>query len=293
MDVLVYGSIGYDILTFISEMPLPGKDADVIAEERHLGGEACNVAVALARWGIESAIGGNRIANDEGGAFIRQKLAKEGVDISQIKLCTKAPTPFCRILVAPGGERFILSYGHKTARFTLPDNTLLRSSRILVTDRFGGKARDALTGVAKMFGAIVISTDVTPDETIRSKNSDVIITSKHFVENTLGETNAAAFLEKMQTISRGTIIVTRGADPVMFSSENGEISEVDVPPVERVTDTTGAGDTFTAGIAYGMLKGWKMEECVRFAAAAASLSVTRRGADNPPSLEEVLSITRG
>ncbi len=291
-EILVYGSIGYDVLTFVSNIPEPGKDADVLSEEWHLGGEACNVSVALARWGVPVAVGGNRIAADEGGKFVRGRLEAEGVDISQIGLCTRAQTPFCRVLVAPNGERFIISYGHRTARFTLPKNDLLKASKVLVTDRFGGKVRDALTGVAKMFGLLLVSTDVSPAEEMRLRNSDVIVTSRHFIENSLREKDVPKLMRELQASSGGVVIVTDGPSPVTFTEDGKRFEKVSVPEAENVVDTTGAGDVFTAGIAYGMLKGWNTAESVRFAVAAASLSVRRKGADDPPSLEEVLSVVR-
>ena len=45
-----------------------------------------------------------------------------------------------------------------------------------------------------------------------------------------------------------------------------------------VVDTTGAGDLFHAGYIYGLLKGWPLEQRLRFACAAAALNCTARGA---------------
>ena len=44
-----------------------------------------------------------------------------------------------------------------------------------------------------------------------------------------------------------------------------------------LVDACGAGATFSAGYQYGLLKGWNMDGCVRFAVAAASLSGTKVG----------------
>ena len=288
MDALVYGSIGYDVITYVTHMPEPGRDADVMAEERHLGGEACNVSVALATWGVSVAVAGNRLADDDGGRFTRRRLAEAGVDISRIRLCTRAPTPYCRILVTPEGERFILSYGHRDARFTLPDNNLLRSVKLLITDRFGGKVRDALVNLAALAGAAVISNDVASPEEPRLRNSDIVIVSRQFVAHSVGEPDFRSFARALQNVNQGVVIVTRGPDPVLVIGREGKDFEVPVPQAPEVVDTTGAGDLFTAGVAYGFLHDWELEKSVRFAATAASLSVGRRGADNPPRLAEII-----
>jgi len=52
-----------------------------------------------------------------------------------------------------------------------------------------------------------------------------------------------------------------------------------------VVDGCGAGATFSAGFIYGHLKGWSLEESVRFATAAASLKVTRPGLQMFPIME--------
>jgi len=58
-----------------------------------------------------------------------------------------------------------------------------------------------------------------------------------------------------------------------------------------VKGTLGAGDSFRAGVLYGLLQAWDDETTVRFAAAAAALWCTRfPAAAAPPSLEEVLGL---
>jgi len=58
--------------------------------------------------------------------------------------------------------------------------------------------------------------------------------------------------------------------------QGDEIIRVYAPKVKAV-DGSGAGATFSSGFIYGHLKGWGLEETVRFAIAAASLKVTRSG----------------
>jgi fructose-1-phosphate kinase PfkB-like protein len=64
-----------------------------------------------------------------------------------------------------------------------------------------------------------------------------------------------------------------------------EVLRVHAPQMVAV-DGCGAGATFSAGFIYGRLQSWGLEECVRFATAAASLKVTRAGLEMFP-LEEI------
>jgi sugar/nucleoside kinase (ribokinase family) len=73
-------------------------------------------------------------------------------------------------------------------------------------------------------------------------------------------------------------ILTMGADGVYVSPETGEdfiLPAFDIP----VSDTTGCGDSFTAGIIVGIVKGWELLEAARFASAVAARVAMGLGSD--------------
>jgi len=72
-----------------------------------------------------------------------------------------------------------------------------------------------------------------------------------------------------------TIIVTRAHLPLLMLSDNSVV-EVSTPTME-VADTTGAGDSLTAGVAASLAKGLSIEEAITIGAAAGALNVTRHG----------------
>jgi bifunctional ADP-heptose synthase (sugar kinase/adenylyltransferase) len=72
-----------------------------------------------------------------------------------------------------------------------------------------------------------------------------------------------------------TAIITMAKQGCMVV-QGDEIIRAYAPKVKAV-DGSGAGATFSSGFIYGYLKGWNLEESVRFAIAAASLKVTRSG----------------
>jgi sugar/nucleoside kinase (ribokinase family) len=72
-----------------------------------------------------------------------------------------------------------------------------------------------------------------------------------------------------------TAIITMARQGCMVV-QGDEIIRAYAPKVKAV-DGSGAGATFSSGFIYGYLKGWSLEETVRFAIAAASLKVTRSG----------------
>ena len=80
----------------------------------------------------------------------------------------------------------------------------------------------------------------------------------------------------------------RGGKGCIIATKSAQI-EIPACRVEKVVDTTGAGDCFAAGFLYALSEGWQLEECGRFACAAASCSVEEVGAvAGVTSLEKVL-----
>ena len=75
-----------------------------------------------------------------------------------------------------------------------------------------------------------------------------------------------AYLEQC----RGLVILTRGSEPLLYARPGNPVQAA-APFVVEVRDTTGAGDSFRAGVIYGMLKGYADERLVKTAAAVAAM----------------------
>lgn len=102
-------------------------------------------------------------------------------------------------------------------------------------------------------------------------------------------TNAARTLRE-----RGvkTVIVTLGSEGCLISSHGMEQS-VKMNPIEKVVDTTGAGDAFCGGFLTGWLMGLDLGQACKLGCAAAAHIVTRMGAhEQAPTFTELLSIMR-
>ena len=72
-----------------------------------------------------------------------------------------------------------------------------------------------------------------------------------------------------------TVVVTRNSEPLLLLSE-GELVEVRSPTME-VADTSGAGDSLTAGVAASLARGGTVRDAITLGAAAGALNVTRHG----------------
>ncbi|MET3211842.1 UNVERIFIED_CONTAM: pseudouridine kinase [Paenibacillus sp. PvR008] len=69
------------------------------------------------------------------------------------------------------------------------------------------------------------------------------------------------------------IVFTRGAGSVLFASQDGTHGQVPVQPVQGTVDVTGAGDAFIAGMIYGIIQGYPMEQICQYGISCAALTL--------------------
>jgi sugar/nucleoside kinase (ribokinase family) len=85
-----------------------------------------------------------------------------------------------------------------------------------------------------------------------------------------------------------TLVVTRSEQGAV-ATQNGERAEVAAEPVDKVVDTTGAGDLFAAGFLYGQTNGRSLEESLRIGAIAAAEVISHYGARPEADLEALVA----
>jgi sulfofructose kinase len=294
-DVLCYGTISSESVTRLMRLPTPRRDATATHERDALGGEALNVAVPLAEWGLRVAVMGNFIGTDRKAEFILEELAKyPRIDTKYIIQHENITTPFSRVFVTPDGERSRIAYWYDQTPKDELTVGLMAQSRILSTDAYGRDERDRAAQVARSLGKAVISADaVWPQYPLAGLSTAVIISSAWLQSNFPGVYEYDHALE-LQAQGAGVVIITDGPKAVLVVRADGSPFGVEPYEVRRVVDTSGAGDLFKAGIIYGWLQeDWPLEQKMKFACAAAGLNCERdRSVDPPPSLNEVFALMK-
>jgi len=90
-------------------------------------------------------------------------------------------------------------------------------------------------------------------------------------------------------LAADVVIFTFGHKEIIYGAR-GEENKTFIPFEITPVDTTGAGDSFRAGIIYGLLKNWPIEKTIEFASAlAAIVCQTLPGVLNSPNYDEVIS----
>jgi len=288
IDAVVMGRVGVDLYPNKPETPL----RDVRTFTRFVGGFAGNVATGLARLGVRTAIV-SRVGDEGHGAFVRQWLAEEGVDVRFLRTDPYWLTPptFCEVW--PPDNFPILFYRRPTA----PDWQLssgdfdpeeVAKARLLYATGTGlaqSPSRDTtLTALRAHRGTTIFDLDWRPslwDEpgaypalaSEASAHADIVIGNEAEV--------AAAQLADMPRL-----VLKRGERGATVYDE-GEATDVPGYPVE-VVNGLGAGDAFAAALGHALLNGMPLVEAARRANIAGALVAAQLGCSEAmPRLDDL------
>lgn len=273
-DVLCYGALCADLRLRLPRVPRPGEGVHV-SEARWLpGGNALNEARALAGWGARVALLGDTLGHDQAGELLAAELARLGLG-EHILRDPAAQTPICHIMVTPDGQRTILALRGPVPPLRPPPPELLAGCRLVSVARFGPHTAD-VAALAAAAGRPVLAGDaVRPDEPLAA-HADAIVTSADLLAAQGTGEPLAAQMAALHGLRGAAVVVTDGAGPVRaIWREDSELREARVvPPAVSPGDTTGAGDVFRAGVAWGLSQGWPWPRILEFACAEAARQIS-------------------
>lgn len=285
--LVVLGSVNADHVLSVPRFPKPGET--LTGSEYHIayGGKGANQAVAAGRAGADIAFIAC-IGDDDIGARMKTQFAEDGIDTQAVMPVEGSPTGVAMILVSADGENSIAISAGANAELT-PDRLQPHESLIADADVLLMQLESPIPTViaaaqtARQSGTRVIlnpaPAQVLPAELLQLV--DVITPNETEAEMLTGisvqtEADAQRAADKLHTYGIGTVLITLGAKGVWLSEQGqGELL-----PGFRVqaVDTTAAGDTFNGAWVTAELDGLPTRQAIRFAHAAAAISVTRAGA---------------
>jgi fructokinase len=283
----------------------------------HPGGSPLNAAVACARLG-EPPFYLTQLSTDLFGDHLVRYLAENGVD-THFVLRADAPSTFAFVEHTAGSNRYAFftrgSADGGYAPSPLPD--LPPETRFLHFGSISLLAEPSATSITAIVAAHVGRTVVVFDPNVRPSLIPDLLAYRARCQGWFARTDLLKLSEEdLELLCPGAslpeaagrwlaagakaVVITRGASGAELHRAGRPVVRVPAPEV-KVVDTVGAGDTFSAGLSVGLLDGGVLRaedlltasdgtfrRALEFAAAAAALSCTRRGAD-PPRRPEVLS----
>ena len=293
-QVLVVGSSNTDLVVYCDRLPHPGET--VLGGEFRTfgGGKGANQAVAAARAGGEVSFLGAHGA-DAYGQTAKERLQKEGINVEQFVCVANVPSGVALILV-DGRTRENLIAVAKSANEAV-DSAMISAARkaFLSADVVVSQLeiRDgAVEAVARLCHELARPFILNPAPSrplprAIYESLTVVVVNEHEAHDLSGESDFPGAIRWFLAQGCKNVVVTEGAQGVTYSS-GGDPRHIDAPKVEPV-DTTGAGDCFVGWLAVGLGEGLMLDEAVQRATIAASLAVTRSGAqDGMPYRHEVL-----
>ncbi|MFO1141520.1 MAG: PfkB family carbohydrate kinase [Amaricoccus sp.] len=276
--VLGFGAMTIDDLIYV-DRPLCAGKGKVTSRIGAHGGNVATALVAVARLGGRAGfIGwlGDGSLDDPGAG----ELEREGVDVALAPRRPDARSIRSVITVAPDGDRFI-AYDDEVPHGTdpaLPDATLA-GGRVLLVDGYA-TASLGVVARARALGLAVVA-DVEwaagPPTDRLMAIADHLVLPIAFGRSWTGESSPTAVLERLWSEDRAAAVVTDGErGSYVRQRGDGVLWHVPAHPVQAV-DTTGAGDCFHGAYAFALAEGKTPLDAVRYATAAAAISVTGRG----------------
>lgn len=302
--VVVIGSANMDLIMRIERIPKRGELLTDGKFSTACGGKGANQAVALARLGAYVEFIG-RIGQDPFGEILLQNLANEGVSIAHIVRDSEYHAGTVSILVDAGGENTMVADFGSNLQLCPDDieraaDAIRKADLVLLQGEVPESANLCAISRAKETHVPVI---VNPAP--MSLSSLDLVKEAYLITPNLGEAEALAGLagkglsaetdpfRKAEEVAQSLIDAGIERIVVTIGSKGSVYVAADIKkhfgtfPTTQV-DATGAGDAFTAAIAYGIAAGQSIEDSVGFASVTAALAVSRLGAQPSfPTINEV------
>jgi sugar/nucleoside kinase (ribokinase family) len=270
-DVYAYGVIAPSTLIELDgRFPPEAGYAEIGSIHPSFGGEAAGSAYVLARLGVTTKLSGNRLGSDRASQRVIGLLSAAGVDCSTV--ARDADPPVTEIVFSTERERTVFgTYGKMRAdqAWTEPSRDDIRSSRIVCLDPFFGDASDSAARWCREVGVPYVTVDANPDSEI-ARHAEALIISEEFAERTSDGGDPRDLLDTYLGRCRGLVILTRGSRPLFYGRPGGPPRQF-APFSVEARDTAGAGDSFRAGVIYGLLQQHSDERIVTTASAVAAI----------------------
>jgi sugar/nucleoside kinase (ribokinase family) len=269
------------------------------------GGSAANSMAGAAALGLRAAFVG-QLADDQLGTIFEHDMHALGVRFETPALPAPPPTGVCLILVTPDAQRTMSTFPGASHELTpnALDPELIRSAAVTFLEGYlwgPERPRAAMLEAARVAQAAGRTVAFTLSESlcitgrregvmemINSGLVDVLFGNEHEVRHLTG---CGEISDSLQVLAPkvGTLVVTRGPKGAIAVA-NGQRVEAPAAPVEKIVDTTGAGDLFAAGFIAGICRGRDLRGCLEAGSIAAAEVISHFGARPEANLRELVAL---
>jgi len=268
---------------FFNQLEL-GTKVDIDTIQFSTGGGATNAATTFARNNHESIFMGC-ISNDPAGDAIIGSLDTEGIDSSYVTYTDRAHTGYSVLLLAPSGERTILTCRGASAKFELlnPDDLDTINPDWLYVTTFRGNMDmlDLFFTKAKSLGAKIMFNPGNLELQHKRKllgllsDVDVLLVNKQEAKKIVDGSTLLELINRIKNYVPNAIITDSHQGAIATDQE--EIYRIGLYEDVKVKDSTGAGDAFGSGFLAAYASGKSFKESLVFASANSTSVVQKIG----------------
>ena len=274
----------------------------------HAGGQGVWQARMLLRLGVDVAM--VSVLTGESGRMLRHMLGDEGIRVVAVDRTGRGAA---YVHDRRGGERerIVETGGEPISRHDLDelyglmlgeglsaDLVILSgpaSEDALPADVYRRLAADLKTGGRRVIVDLAgerLNASLAGGVSLVKVSDEELLADGRIHENDTHHIISA--MKQMHSEGAETVVVTRNSEPLLLLAE-GTVVEVRTPTME-VADTSGAGDSLTAGVAASLARGSSVRDAITLGAAAGALNVTRHGlgtgdAQTIEKLRELVTVT--
>jgi ribokinase len=290
VKIVVIGSSSMDLVVTSEKRPGAGETVLGTSFKTVPGGKGANQAVAAARLGADVSMIGC-VGDDHYGNAILENFKQNGVDATNVEPVTDIESGTAHIILAEGDNSIVVVKGandHVTPDYADQSLELLKQAEmVLIQQEIPEETVEYVSERCQEYG-VPLLLNPAPSRSISQK---VIDNAAYITPNEHEATVLFAGLSTEEALKQypNKVFITEGKQGVRYF--NGE-EEILVPSYEvEAIDTTGAGDTFNAALAVALAEGKSITDSLQFANRAASLSVTKFGAQGGMPLRKEVEET--
>lgn len=253
---------------------------------RRRGGSAANVVEAACRAGHPARFIG-QVGDDATGRWLTDQLEELGADVAVRR---HGRTGSIVVLLAPDGERTMLTDRGACTGLDQPDPAWLGGLHTLHVPYYslvGEPLASTTVALADMAvgQGIAVSVDVSSLAVIRARGGTAVVSDIARLHPTVVLANDLEAAElgpllRPEHLGGATVVVKHGRHPATVVQGDGTTIDVPAIVIPRVTDTTGAGDAFAAGLLVARADGHDWHDAVIEGHRTAAEAISRASAAN-------------
>lgn len=295
MSILVFGSMGADLVTSVKSLPRPGETVSGSSFEEFAGGKGANQALAAKKAGSHVYMAG-AVGDDVYAYTALKNLKANNVDLFLVERLP-LPTGIATIFVDEKGQNCIAVYPGANSRAnqaTISDETLDSVDIVVLQHECDLTQNSLLAKRARLKNKTVIlnaapAYPLTADNLSQISYLIVNETEADFLAKQYGFSAKDVFCIQAFHKFGCKVVLTLGDKGALYF--DGLTQKQVSAPVVNVVDTTGAGDSFVGAFAAALDLKLSLDDAVKWGISAGSLSCEKKGAQSGiPSQVQILEM---